>query len=74
MHDDSRTRPGEIEATSEFLSSQAVWQFEGEWVAIVDCMVIAHGPDAEKVFKEAKERAAGRVPLLEFVSAETWIL
>ncbi len=67
-------RPGEIEATFEFMASEAVRQFEGEFVAVVDCRVIAHGPDAVEVFEEACERAPGREPLVEFISSESWIL
>lgn len=74
MQPGGMVRPGEIEATFEFMASDAVRQFESEWVAILDCRVIAHGPDAMDVFDEAQARAPGREPFMEFISSETWIL
>lgn len=30
--------------------------FKGQWVAIADKKIVAHGKDAEKVYKEAKRK------------------
>ena len=66
-------RPGEIEETTRFLSSDEVRRFEGEWVAVLDCKILAHGTDARKVLAEGRRKAPGREPLLEFVSSEILI-
>ena len=36
----------------------------GQWVAICEQKIVAHGKDAKKVFKEAKEKCPKERPLL----------
>lgn len=67
--DKGLVRPGEIEATTRFLSSAEVRQYEGEWVAVLDCKVLAHGPDFGAVYADAMRRAGDREPLFQFVSS-----
>lgn len=43
-------------------------------MAVVDCRVVAHGPDAKAVLDEARARAPGSEPLIHLVSSVTWIL
>lgn len=38
--------------------------FIGEWVAICDEKIVAHGKDVKKVFSEAKEKCPKKRPLL----------
>lgn len=35
-------------------------RYKGEWIAIAGRKVISHGIDAEKVYKEAIKKAAGK--------------
>jgi len=72
--DPGRVRPGEIEETTRFLSSAEVRRYEGEWVAVVDGKVLAHGPEADKVYAEAMGKAKGREPVLHLVSSMVEIL
>ena len=69
-----RVRPGEIEATTRFLSSDEVRRHEGEWVAVLDGELLAHGPEADKVYAEATRKAPGREPVLHLVSSMVEIL
>lgn len=66
-------RPGEIEETTRFLSSDEVRRHEGEYVAVLDCKILAHGTEAQRVLAEGRRRAPGREPLLEFVSSEIFL-
>ena len=72
--DKGRVGPGEIEATTRFLSSAEVRRHEGEWVAVLEGKLLAHGPEAEKVFAEAMRKAPGREPVLHLVSSMVEIL
>ena len=67
-------RPGEIEETTRFLSSDEVRRHEGEYVAVTNCTILAHGTDAQKVLAEGRRKAPGREPLLVFVSSEIQVL
>jgi hypothetical protein len=72
--DEGSVRPGEIEATTRFLSSAEVRRYEGEWVAVLDGKVLAHGAEADEVLAEAKRKARGREPVLHLVSSMAEIL
>lgn len=45
-----------------FLSSENVLTYAGEWVAIADSKVVAHGPSLLKVRREAQAKLRGRKP------------
>ena len=47
----------------------------GEWVAIVDKKVVAHGKDAKKVYDDAVKKTGGKRPLIARIpDKETMIL
>lgn len=46
------------------LSMPDLGDYDGKWIAIVGDKVVAKGPDAEQVFKEAKEAYPQKEPLL----------
>lgn len=35
-------------------------KYKGEWIAIADNKVVAHGRDAQKVYKTAQKKAPGK--------------
>lgn len=50
-------------------------RYKGEWVAIAGKKVVAHGKDAEKVYKEAKKRyKAGDISLAKAPNEQMLIL
>jgi hypothetical protein len=49
-------------------------KFLGQWVAIVDKKVVAHGPDARVVFERAKKDYPGRIPFLAAVPKSTTMI
>lgn len=71
--DKGRVRPGEIEETTRFLSSAEVRRHEGEWVAVLDAKLLAHGPDFGAVYAEAMKEAGDREPLFHLVSSAVQI-
>ena len=50
-------------------------KYVGEWIAIIDDKIVAHGHDVKKIYKEAKERYPKKRPLITKVpEKETMIL
>lgn len=45
-----------------FLSSEHVLTYAGQWVAIADSKVVAHGPSLLSVQREAQAKLKGRKP------------
>ncbi len=62
------------ESYSYFLKAD-VKSYVGEWIAIVDNQIIAHGKDAKKVYDEAVKKSGGKRPLITRIpDKETMIL
>lgn len=57
-------RPPGSNPTNEldFLSSEGVLTYAGEWVAISNARVVAHGSSLEQVKREAESKLKGRKP------------
>lgn len=48
---------------ARFLESEDFSQFEGQWVAILDKKVIAHGKIFSDVYEQVQDRKITRTPL-----------
>lgn len=63
---------------SQFLESEDLSAYEGEWVAILDSKVIAHGKTIQDVFDKVTSQSIVRTPLYHRIpkreEAETFIL
>lgn len=63
---------------SQFLESEDLSGYEGEWIAILDRKVIAHGKTIEEVFEKATSQAVTKTPLYHRIpkreESETFIL
>ncbi len=51
----------------EFYLNADLREFVGEWVAIVDEKIVAHGKSAKDVYAKAKHISPGKVPFLSCV-------
>ncbi len=51
----------------EFYLKADLHKFVGEWIAIVDEKIVAHGMSAKEVYAEAKRVFPSKVPLLSCV-------
>lgn len=49
-----------VESNYDFFIKTDTTRYKGEWIAIAGKKVISHGNDAEKVYKEAVKKAAGK--------------
>lgn len=49
---------------AEWFAQQNLQKFKGEWVAVVDQRVVAHGPNLRRVLESAKSQARGRTPYI----------
>ena len=60
----------------QYYSKTDLSKYAGEWIAILDHEVIAHGKDLKKVYSEANEKAKGKEPFFMKVpkSEQTLIL
>lgn len=48
----------------QFYMSTNIDSYIGEWIAICNQKIVAHGKDVKKVFKEAKKKCSKDKPLL----------
>lgn len=48
--------------------------YKGEWVAIAESKIVAHGKDAQKVYKQAKKKTPKDVSLAKVPSEQALIL
>ncbi len=48
---------------AQFLESENFDQFEGEWVAILDKTVVAHGKNFSEVYEQVQDKKIVRTPL-----------
>lgn len=49
--------------------------FKGEWIAIVEKKIVAHGKDAEKVYKEARRKyLRGHISLAKVPDEQVLVL
>lgn len=54
-----------------YFISNSFEKFVGEWIAIENKKVIAHGKDFKKVYLEAKEKLKGKRPFITKVRTTT---
>lgn len=47
-----------------FFMKTSIDQYVGEWIAICDQKIVAHGKDVKTVFKQAKDKCPKERPLL----------
>ena len=47
-----------------FFMKTNIDKYLGEWIAICNQQIVAHGKDAKKVFSEAKQKYPSEIPLL----------
>lgn len=48
----------------QFFMKTNVGSYIGEWVALCEQKIVAHGKEVKKVFKEAKEKCPAERPFL----------
>jgi hypothetical protein len=48
---------------AQFLESEDFAQFEGEWIAILDKKVVAHGKTFSEVYEQVQDKKIARTPL-----------
>lgn len=48
----------------QFFMKTNIDSYIGKWIAVCNEKIVAHGKDAKKVFKEAKEKCPKERPLL----------
>ena len=53
--------------TMEFFMKEDFDDYIGEWIAIVDKKVVAHGKDARKIYQEAKKKYPNINPVLTMI-------
>ena len=72
-HTPPRTQPDDgPEKDLAFLNSMApevAQKYAGEWIAVVDGKVAAHGKNPELVCQEARKADKGEGPLMEYIYA-----
>ena len=49
-----------LTANYDFFVKTDTSKYTGEWIAIAGKKIVAHGKDAEKVYKSAKKKAPGK--------------
>ena len=73
-HTPPRTQPDDgPEKDLAFLNSMApevAEKYAGQWIALVDGKVVAHGEDPEQVCEEARKVDKGEGPLMEYIYAK----
>ncbi|MAG18356.1 MAG: succinyl-CoA synthetase subunit alpha [Candidatus Diapherotrites archaeon] len=50
--------------TYEFYANADLSKYAGQWVAIVDNKVVAHGKNVKKILKEAEKEAPKAIPFI----------
>jgi len=53
-----------LEENYEFFMESDLGEYGGEWVAICDNKIVAHGKNVKQVFKDASEKCKDKRPLL----------
>ena len=52
----------------QFFMKEDMNNFIGEWVAICDNKVIAHGENVKEVFSKTKKKCSNKIPLITKIS------
>jgi len=58
----------------EFFLKTDLLQFTGQWVAIIDESIVAHGKEFARVFTEAKGKFPNKTPFVAMVPTKTAML
>ncbi len=53
-----------MNANYELFMKEDLSSYIGEWIAICDKKIVAHGKDFKKIFEEVKERCPNKRPLI----------
>jgi len=60
----------QLEKNYEFFIDANLDNYTGEWVAICDNKVVAHGKNVKEVFEESRKKCPNKKPLLSKVPSE----
>lgn len=64
-----------VDSNYDFFIKANTSPYKGEWVAISDKRILSHGKDAEKVYKEAKQKSkTSNISLAKIPKENTLIL
>ena len=64
-----------MDKSYNFFLKSDLSKYIGEWIAIVDDKIVAHGKDVKKIYEEAKKNYSKKRPLITKVpEKETMIL
>ncbi len=58
----------------EFFLNADLKEFVGQWIAVVDDEIVAHGTDFSKVFKSVKQQFPSKTPFVAMVPSKTAML
>ena len=64
----------DLKKSYEYFIEADLDKYTGEWVAICDNKIVAHGKDIKKVFKESQEKCKGKKPLLSKVPSKATMI
>lgn len=59
-----------VHTNYEWYLKKDLSSYGGEWVAIIDEKVVAHGKDVSEVIKEVKTKHSNKMPLITKVRTE----
>ena len=57
-----------MDTNYQFFMKENMDKFIGEWVAICDKKVIAHGENVKEVFSQTKKKCPNKIPLITKIS------
>lgn len=58
----------------EFFLNADLKEFVGQWVAVVDEKIVAHGNEFSEVFKDVKAKFPSKTPFVAMVPSKTAML
>lgn len=64
----------QLKQNYEFFIETNLEEYEGEWVAICDNKIVAHGKDVKKVFEDAQKKCPGNKPLLSKIPSKATMI
>lgn len=70
-----KTKNTSISSNYDFyIKSKEKGRYRGQWIAIADRKILAHGKDAEKVYRFASKKTTNQISLAKVPKAQTIIL
>lgn len=64
----------QLKQNYEFFIETDLQEYEGEWVAICNNKIVAHGKDVKKVFEDAQKKFPKNKPLLSKIPSKATMI